>query len=190
MSHQPIIQRSGLTTYAFNKQMTATRKLSPSNAAAAPVNAVAAALTTVLTGTNNDLVFTAKAKGVSGNSITVAYIDPGVETATESVVVTGSAIAVTLRSVSSVLSTATQVKAAIEANAEASALVSVANSGADTGAGSVIALAATALTGGIDGTTGVAWEQRHNGGYVYVNASDTAALVSTANWRRFQLATY
>lgn len=190
MSHQPIIQRSGLTTYAFNKAMTAARKLSPVAAVAAPVNAVAAALTTVLAGTNNDLVFTAKTKGASGNSITVAYINPGVETATESVAVVGNAISVTLRSVSAVLSTATQVKAAIDGNTAAAALVSVANSGADTGAGNVTALAATALTGGIDGTEGVAWEQRANGGYVYVNASDTAALVSTANWRRFQLATY
>lgn len=190
MPIRPIIQRSGLTTWAFNKQMQAARKLSPSVAASAPVNAVAAALTTVLAGVNNDLVFTAKTRGASGNAITVAYINPGTETATESVAVNGNAISVTLRSVAGVLSTATQVKTAIDGNASSSALVSVANSGADTAAGNVTAMAATALAGGIDGTVGIAWEQRSNGGFVYVNASDSDALVSTANWRRFTLATY
>jgi hypothetical protein len=42
----------------------------------ATADAVAAALTTSLTGSNNDLVFTAKNAGTAGNSLTVAYIDP------------------------------------------------------------------------------------------------------------------
>lgn len=116
----------------------------------AAVSAVAASLTTALAGANNDLVFTAKSVGVGGNSITVSYVDPEAETATESVSVVGSSIVVTLRSVSSTLSTAAQVTAAIEADDDADALVSVANSGGDTGAGVVIALEATALSGGVD----------------------------------------
>jgi hypothetical protein len=185
---QPVIQRSGLTTWAFNKAMAAARKLSPSAVLAAPVNGVAAALTTALTGANNDMVFTAKVKGTVGNAISVAYIDPGEETATESVVVTGSDIVVTLRSVSSVLSTAAQVKAAIEASAAAAALVTVAAAASDTLATAVIAMAADDLIGGVDGTEGVAWEQRAYNGYLYINASDAPATTSTANWRKIQLA--
>jgi len=183
------VQRSGLTTYAFNRAMAAARKLSPSAYVAAPVNAVAATLTTALTGANNDMVFTAKVKGVVGNAITVSYVDPGEETAAESVAVTGSDIVVTLRSVSSVLSTAAQVKTAIEASAAAAALVTVANYSTDTGAGAVIALAETALEGGVDGTVGTAWEQRYYDGYAYVCASDTGNLISGANWKKWQLTT-
>ncbi len=118
----------------------------------------AATLTTALTGANNDMVFTAKNGGIAnsiyggtnGNAITVRYVDPGVETATEVVAVVGTAITVTLRNVSTVLSTAAQVKTAIEASAAASALVTVANASANTGAGAVIALAATPLAGGLN----------------------------------------
>jgi len=111
-------------------------------------SSVAATLSTNLTGTNNDLDYTAVTAGSGGNSITIAYVNPGVETATESVSVSVKAITVTLRSVSSVLSTATQVKAAIDASAAAAALVTVANKAANDGTGAVIALTATALTGG------------------------------------------
>ena len=71
-------------------------KLLPDNAAAAPVNAVAAALTTALTGSNNDLVFTAATKGAAGNDITIAYIDPGTPSAALSVDVDGTDITVNL----------------------------------------------------------------------------------------------
>lgn len=182
MANIQVLRGGQQSNYQLNKRLTALRLLSPAAALAAPVNAVAALLTTALTGANNDLVFTAKVKGTAGNSITVAYINPGQEAAAEVVTVNGSDIVVTLRSVSSVLSTAAQVKAAIEAKAEAAALVSVANSGADTGAGAVIAMAEAPLAGGVDGTVGVAWEQRWHNGVLYVNASAAAATVSTANW--------
>lgn len=158
--------------------------------AAAPVNAVAAACTTALAGNNNDLVLTAKTKGVAGNSISITYVNPGVETATESVVVTGKDIVVTLRSVSSVLSTAAQVKAAIEANVAANALVSVANAGGNDGTGAVIALAKTNLTGGVDGTPAAAGTYVYHGGYAYF--SPTKSTISTAVWVRSgsQFATY
>lgn len=118
-------------------------------------------LTTALAGVNNDVVFTSRFPGDKSARIKVAYLDPGVETATESVAVahdddTGiTTINVTLRSVSAVLSTSAQVAAAIAAHPIANALVTVANSGGDTGAGNVIALAATALSAGSpDATTG------------------------------------
>ncbi len=154
-------------------------------AAAAPVNGVAASLTTSLTGTNNDLVFTAKLKGVAGNAITIAYIDPGEETATETVVVTGSNIVVTLRSVDSVLSTSAQVKTAIEANALANALVSIANSGADTGEGAVIAMAEDALEGGVDCTVKDSAGFLYHDGYLYFTPAETR--VSDDTWRRLEL---
>lgn len=122
-------------------------------AAEPDVTAAAAALTTSLTGADNDLVFTAKAVGVGGNKISVTYVDPEAETATESVSVAGPSIVVTLRSVSTVLSTAAQVAAAIEADTAANALVSVANAAANNGTGVVTAMAKSFLTGGVDGQT-------------------------------------
>ena len=157
-------------------------------AAAAPVNGVAAALTTALTGNNNDLVFTAKTKGAAGNSITITYVDPGEETATETVEVTGTDIVVTLRSVSATLSTAAQVKAAIEADAGANALVAVANAAANDGSGSVIAMAEDALEGGVDCTVAEAGSFVFNGGYLYY--TPTATTKSSATWVRSQFATF
>ena len=150
-----------------------------------PVNAVASSLSTNLAGANNDLVFTAVTKGVAGDSITIAYVDPAVETPTESVAVVGTAIAVTLRSVSSVLSTAAQVKAAIDATPAAAALVTVANKAANDGTGSVIAMAATALAGGVNGTVGVAGEALRDADYLYVATATNT--ISGANWRRVSL---
>lgn len=160
-------------------------QVSPDLTAGTPVNAVAATLTTALAGANNDMVFTAVTKGVAGNAITIAYVNPGTETATESVTVTGSAISVTLRSVSSVLSTAAQVKTAIDNNTAAHALVTLANSGGDTGAGAVIALTATHLAGGVDGTVGRVGQVMFDTSYVYV-ASAANAITGTA-WRRVSL---
>ena len=85
-------------------------------------------------------------------------------------------------------STAALVKAAIEANANAAALVSVANSGTDTGAGAVTALAANALTSGADGTDGEPYEQLVHGGWVYLNVTDSkAAPGATDTWYKHQL---
>jgi hypothetical protein len=156
--------------------------LLPSLKSAAPVNAVVATLTTALAGTNNDLVFTATLKGVYGNGITISYVNPGVETATESVAVVGKAITVTLRSVSTVLSTAAQVKTAIDGNAAAAALVTVANAGGNNGTGAVIALAATPLASGVNGTPGKAFEQRWYNGVLYINASDDDKGLATDAW--------
>lgn len=110
--------------------------------------AVAATMTTALTGTNNDMDFTAVPAGYLGNAVTVRYVDPGQETAEEVVSVSGNAVTVTLRSVSSVLSTAAQVKTAIEASVAASALCTCANKSGNDGSGVVTAMTAQAFTGG------------------------------------------
>lgn len=113
-----------------------------------------ATLTTSLTGTNNDLVFTAKRGGSWGNSIQVAYIDPGGTTATLSVVVSGFLITVNLaRASSAITTTANDILAAIARAADASALVDVATASSNDGTGIVTALTATSLAGGSYGTT-------------------------------------
>lgn len=154
-------------------------------AAGTPVNAVASTLTTALTGANNDLVFTAATKGVVGDEITIEYVDPGEETETEAVSVDGTAISVTLRSVSSVLSTATEVKTAIDGDATAHALVTVANAGGNDGTGVVTAMSATPLASGVDGTVGEAGALLCDASYLYVcKAANTTA---GQNWRRVSL---
>lgn len=147
-----------------------------------PVNAVAAALSTNLTGDNNDLVFTAKTKGAAGNSLKIVYVDPGAETASESVHVDGNHIIVTLRSVSSVLSTAAEVVAAIEADAEADALVAVTDKAANDGTGVVTAMAAASLAGGVNGTVAPAGAIYVDDSYVYV--ASAANTISDANWKK------
>lgn len=113
-----------------------------------------ATLTTALTGTNNDLVFTAKKGGSWGNSLQVEYIDPGGVTATLAVTVRGFVISVSLgRAASAINSTASAIKTAIEASGDASRLVDVANAAANDGTGVVTALTATSLAGGSFGVT-------------------------------------
>lgn len=60
------------------------------------VPAVAATLTTALTGANNDLLLTAKLAGLAGNDITLALVNPATPSAALGVVVTTSAIVVNL----------------------------------------------------------------------------------------------
>ncbi len=150
-----------------------------------PVNAVAAALTTALTGTNNDIVYTAKTKGANGNAITIAYVNPGAD-GVIAVAVAGTAITVTLAyATGAITSTAANVAAAIAANTAANALISTANAAANDGTGLVTALTATPLTGGVDGTVAKAGEVRFDGGYLYVASADNTP--SDANWRRVSL---
>lgn len=147
-----------------------------------PVNAEASTLSTDLAGDNNDLVFTAKVKGESGDDISITYVDPEEETAEEAVVVTGTDIVVTLRSVSATLSTATQVKAAIDGATAAAALVTVANKPANNGSGEVIAMAKTQLDNGVDGTVGVKGQIVIDADYIYV-CTDTNTVADT-NWKK------
>ncbi len=56
----------------------AYKKITLNGAAGSGALSAAAAYTTVLTGTNNDLVYTADTAGEAGNDITIEYRDPGV----------------------------------------------------------------------------------------------------------------
>lgn len=114
--------------------------------------AVAASLSTGVVGSNNALTWTAKDAGSAGNGISVRLRDPAGNSQSLSVTVNGNDIVVNLATDGggAITSTATLVKAAIEASAAANSLVSVANTGASTGAGVVAAVAATNLAGGLD----------------------------------------
>lgn len=92
-----------------------------------------------------DLTYTAANVNVDGNSITVAYVAGGTA-GSEVVTVTGNAISV---SMDTGVSTATQIKAAIDASAAALALATVAITG--TGSNAQVAAVAAALTGGVIG---------------------------------------
>lgn len=117
---------------------------------------VQATLSTNLTGSNNDLDFTAVPVGALGNLITIAYVDPGDNDIAESVAVVGNAITFTLSTdgSSAITSTGDTLKATLLASAPASALVTAADKAANDGSGVVTAMAATALTGGITKSTG------------------------------------
>lgn len=112
-----------------------------------------AILTTNLTGANNDLVFTSKVKNESANAISIKYTDPYASNRSLSVSVTGNAINVTLATNASgaITSTATHIKAAIEANSSASALITVAHATGNDGSGVVTSMAQTNLSGGTVG---------------------------------------
>ena len=112
---------------------------------------VRASLTTALTGTNNDLVITARDRLASGNNTTFRIVVAGASTAL-SVSVTGTAITVNSATdgASAATSTAAQVSAAILANLAAAALVTTANAASNDGTGVVTALSVTSLAGGVD----------------------------------------
>jgi hypothetical protein len=111
-----------------------------------------AALTTVLTGTNNDLTFRARKGGAAGNSITITLFDPPGNNVPLSVAVVGLAITVTLATdgASVITSTAAQVRDAINASPAAYSLVYAVLAASNDGTGLVTALAAANLIGGSD----------------------------------------
>lgn len=115
----------------------------------------AATLTTSLTGTNNDLKYTAAAATSGGNDTRVRYVVSGNNTAL-SVSVSGSDITVNVATDGSgnPTSTAAQVRTAVNASGPASALVSAADAPGNDGTGVVTALAYTNLTGGLSSTRG------------------------------------
>lgn len=111
-----------------------------------------ATLTTALTGTNNDLTYTADTEGAAGNDIRVAYTNPGTASAALAVTVAGNDITVSLATDvgSAITSTAAQVRDAVNASAAASALVTAANADGNDGTGIVTAMPLTNLAGGAD----------------------------------------
>lgn len=109
-----------------------------------------ATLSTNLTGTNNDLTFTAVNKGATGDAITVEFIDPGLNNGVEKVVVSGNDIKVFAATGAggAITSTGDTVRNSIIASGAASALVSVANKAGNDGSGLITAMAKTNLSGG------------------------------------------
>jgi hypothetical protein len=154
----------------------------------APVNAVAATLTTSLDGDDNDLVYTARTKGAAGENIKIKYTDPNKATEACVATLTGSGTAtdpyvidVTLKhDGNDITATAANVKAAIEANDDADKLVEIDNANDDDGTGTVTAMPATALDNGEDGTVAGEGRMVQKSGVIYFTTADNS--ISDANW--------
>lgn len=141
-----------------------------------------ASRSTHVTGTNNDLTYTAVEPGLAGNSISIQYTGTGTA-GSETVVVTGAAIVVDLETG---VSTAAQVETAVQASTDASALVTVTDAGEDDGTGTVPTMSAISLTGGTaGGTTSVAsridfslenWPTMVPAEEIYIIGGDARAL--------------
>jgi hypothetical protein len=113
--------------------------------------AVAASGTTGAVATNNALTWTAKIAGLLGNNIVIVLQKPDLADQSLSVDVAGGTVIVNLATdaTKAATSTASQVKAAVEAHAAASQLVSVAHTSTSTGAGIVVD-EVKRLSGGLD----------------------------------------
>jgi len=111
-----------------------------------------ASRTTALTGTNNDVVWTAKTIGSIGNLLQIVYIDPTSNNAALSVGVIGTQVFVNLATGAggAITSTANQIIAAVAAHAAAKTLLVGTVAASNTGAGVVTSLPAANLTGGTD----------------------------------------
>jgi hypothetical protein len=103
-----------------------------------------AVLETTLEGTNNDLLYMAK----TANATTIRYVDPGAPNAALAVSVTSYAVTVSLATDAdgAIVSTANDVKAAVNAHAGASAVIEARSVSSDTGEGVVTAMPVTALS--------------------------------------------
>ncbi len=121
--------------------------------APAAAAAVAASLATGSAVIDNALVWTAATAGEAGNGISVKLTDPGANTQALAVAVAGNAITVSLETdgTGALVSTAAEVKAAIEGAAAAAALVTVAHAAGSDGSGVVRATSvALKLSGGAE----------------------------------------
>jgi hypothetical protein len=116
---------------------------------------VRATQVTGVVGDNNAVLWSAKARGVAGNAVTVALVNPSANNAALAITVTGNAISVALATgvAGAITTTGAQLVTAIQASATATALVDVAAHSTSTGAAAVVASAAAALTGGADNGT-------------------------------------
>ncbi len=100
---------------------------------------------------NSDLYFSSKAIGTAGNAITVSLSNPAAASQALSVGVVGNAITVNLATDagSALISTAAQVKTAIEGFSAANALI---NAGVEGDGSGVVDAAVAALVGGVNAT--------------------------------------
>ena len=113
-----------------------------------------AAATLVSTGDDNDILITAKAPGVVGNGIKVQLKDPAGNSKSLEVTMVNDTIVVSLATsaAGTITSTAAQVIVAINSALSVKDLVVASNAADNAGTGVVVAIAATALTGGTDGS--------------------------------------
>lgn len=118
-------------------------------------SAVAASLDTGVVGNNNAITHTANDAGSLGNDIKVALIDPSGNDQTLAVTVSGTYIAISLATGAggAITSTATEVIAAIAANAGASTLIIGTDTGVSDGSGVVVAETVANLASGSDADT-------------------------------------
>jgi hypothetical protein len=159
---------------------------------------VRSTLTTSLAGSNNDLKYTSKIAGASGDNIKIKYTNPGQTTASTTAAVTGAGTALSPYEINVTLSyadaaitaTAANVKAAIEASTAANALVKVENASSNDGTGLVIALSATALASGVTGsdasvlTTALTALVQNNNDWYYLlcDMHDYNEIVALSTW--------
>ena len=162
---------------SYNKIAALQTGVDASITLGAPVTPVASSVKLPI-GTGITLDFTAKTKGVIGDSITIALIDPEAD-GNIGVAVTGKDIVVTLGyGTGAITSTLADVKTAIEDDEKADALVSVAITGENTTL--AIAVAETSLDNGVDGTVGAAGALRYSDTELYVSINESTTAVS--NW--------
>lgn len=120
-----------------------------------------ATLTTTIVAANSNLKYTSKVAGLAGTYIQIKYTDPATTTEATTAAVTGTGtsadpyiINVTLSYAGSAITAkASDVKTAIEGATAAAALVKVEYATDNDGTGLVTALAATALAGGVNGSS-------------------------------------
>lgn len=155
----------------------------------APTNTAIATLTTNLTGTNNDLVYTSKADGAIGNKIKIAYVKPDAKDAVLKVVPT-TANGVTTITVNlatdedkAITTTAEDIKTAIDSNPESLVYVDLAEG--NDGKGIVTELPATALQGGVDGTPAPVGSFIVHDGTLYIATGKVGT--SGATWSSIEL---
>lgn len=115
-------------------------------------SAVAASLQVGAAATNNGLTFTAATAGVGGNDVSIRIFNPGTNSATLSITVSGKAISISLATsgAGAATTTAAQLVTAFQGVAAATALASVTSVSGSTGAGVMTTQATTFLSGGLD----------------------------------------
>jgi flagellar hook-associated protein 3 FlgL len=146
---------------------------------AGSVDGDAATMTTALAGADNDLTFTARQGGTLGNGIMIAYVDPAAASQSLSVSVSGQIITVSLATdgVGNIISTAAQIREAINQDADAAALVSASLAAGDDGTGVVTAMNHATLAGGLD--NGASFRVSEDGGVTWTAADTFDASMDT-----------
>ncbi len=112
-----------------------------------------AAMTTTLTGDNNDISYEAVEAGAAGNAISITYTDPGQINQSLSAAVVDTAITISLATdgTGAITTTAADIIALRAATPAMAALVVASNATGDDGTGVVTAMTTRSLSGGSDG---------------------------------------